>query len=102
MTFLGKLLVLVNLVLSTIMCFWAVVLYTNSVDWSNAPAKGDQPAGLLNQRKARITELQGVLPGADRSWRVARSELLEREGGRQADRDWYTQELQHVLSGATA
>ncbi len=47
MTLLGKILVFINVAASFLMLAWAAALYTNRIDWSNNPAKGDQPAGLL-------------------------------------------------------
>jgi len=101
MTGFGKLLVLVNLVLSGVMCFWALVLWANNTDHSTKAPKDGQGGGLLGQRKARITEIQAIIPQAERSWRTTRTVLLYQEDLRKADRVWYTQELQHLLTGAT-
>jgi len=71
MTLLGKLLVLFNLAVSMMAAMWALMLYTNNVDWSNAPPKSagekvEVPAGKLyepEQEIKRVGRQQGQGPG---------------------------------------
>src|SRR5437660_403008 len=62
MSLLGKILVFVNLGLSFLMAGWALSVYVNRIDFSNAPAKGDQPAGEMLGRKARVEEQKVTRP----------------------------------------
>jgi hypothetical protein len=101
MTKLGKILVFLNLVISGLMAGWALALYTNYIDWSEAPPKGVEPGGLLGQRKERIKELQAALGPPQVSWMEARTNLHRREDQRQGDLLWYQAELQHLRTGAT-
>ena len=61
MTLLAKILIFLNLVLSVLMLTWALALFTNRVDWSSNAAKGEQPAGAMVARKARVDAGQASL-----------------------------------------
>src|SRR5579884_2710931 len=101
MTTLGKVLVFCNLAVSLLMGGWALAVYSNRVDWSNAPAKGDQPAGELKVRQDRLKQLWDAVPPAEASWREAKSNLLAQEARRPIERAWYYAEVEHLRTGAT-
>jgi hypothetical protein len=101
MTFLGKLLVMINLILSMAAMTWAAGLYTNNVDWSDAPGKGEQPPGKLKVEKDKLTAGLAALVPAENGWKTSRAELLQLEERLPADRAWYAAELTHLRSGAT-
>jgi hypothetical protein len=98
MTSLGKTLVMINLFLSIAVATWALGIYNDRIDWSDAPASKDKPTeGELVRRKARIKELtdpaSGALAVAARSWNASRSLLARLDKRRTTDQAWYEQEL---------
>jgi hypothetical protein len=111
MTLLGKILVFVTVALSFVMLAWAAGLYTNRIDWSNAQAKGDQPAGQLFAREARVKEGTAAVNLANARWREAlsgndgkdkrpvRVGLLAWERRRKTDHDFYAAVLSAAISG---
>jgi hypothetical protein len=102
MTLLGKILVFIDVLLSLMALTFAVAVYTNNVDWSDSPPKGEKPAGLLNQEKAALKDALAGLPPAQASWTVARGELLRKEEQAGQARDFYAAQLKLVRSDATA
>ncbi|MGL4551267.1 MAG: hypothetical protein ACRC33_08765 [Gemmataceae bacterium] len=101
MTFIGKIFVMLNLVISLMMAAFGVGLYTSNVDWTERAAKGTEPAGLTAQRKAALKEAESAVPAVEAGWKDANEALMVREEMRQADQKWYTGELVHVRSKAT-
>jgi hypothetical protein len=102
MTRLGKFLVFFNLAFSLLLATWAFGLYANGVDWSNRPAKGDQPAGLFKVKEDQLKELgQGLAP-AQATWLEARQILREEETHLVAERKWYDDQMNHLLVIANA
>jgi hypothetical protein len=99
MTFLGKLLVFVNAVLSFLMLAWAVGVATNRVDWSNTQAKGDKPAGQLNARAERVKNAWASLGTAEYRWGSARTKLAGVEKNLVAARKVYDDELKGARVG---
>src|SRR5829696_4617070 len=100
MTFLGKIFVMVNLVISLMMATVGVGLYASSIDWSERPAKGSAPAGVAALRKAALKEaMDGIDPVAE-GWRVANEVIMDREEKRQGDQKWFAAELVHVRAKA--
>jgi hypothetical protein len=101
MTLLGKILVFLTVVLSFVMLAWAIALYTHHIDWSDAKATADRPAGELVARKARVTEANASVNLANARWREAmngndgkdnrpiHAGLLQWEKRRDGDRAWY-------------
>src|SRR5260370_37818069 len=101
MTLLGKILVLVNFGLSVMVLVWAMLLYFNHIDLSDAKGEPNKsPPGQLKLRKDRIADALAALGSADASWRENRAGVLEQEADRVADRPWYEGELKHARSGA--
>lgn len=101
MTFIGKLFVMLNLVISLMMAAFGVGLFTSGIDWTEKAAKGSDPAGLTAQRKAALKEVTDAIAPVEAGWRDANEALLVREEMRQSDQKWYTEELVHVRSRAT-
>jgi hypothetical protein len=110
MTLLGKILVFINVALSFLMLAWAAALYTNRIDWSNNPAKGDQPAGLLKAREDRVKDANASVNLANTRWREAlrgnekdkrpgHEGLLAWEKRRADDRVWYEEVVKAAGSG---
>src|SRR5262249_27723109 len=98
MTFLGKLLVMLNLALSLTLGATAFGVFTSGIDFSDTPAKGNVPAGKLAPIKADLEETLKQIPAAKASWEAARSELLVREDKRRVEREWYTQQLRKLVT----
>jgi hypothetical protein len=93
MTFIGKLFLCVNLVLSLAMATAGFAAFSSGVDWSDNAAKGAQPAGKLVAKKAEVADLGKQLALAFDSWKVAGDVLTTREDERRVERVWYTAEL---------
>lgn len=107
MTWFGKILVLLNLVLSLVMAAFALALFTTRIDWSNQKGKDGKPDGELLGRQTQTKELWAVIPQAETRWRTARTGMLALEEGkgpefkdsRTATRAWYDAELRCLQSG---
>ncbi len=106
MTLIGKLLVLCNLVLSVAAAIAALMLYANSVDYTDNPAKDqkdkpDVPAGKQWAPTQEIKKLAqaGLVP--QRAYEARLGELLDLEERRAADRPWYAEKIRHQREGAT-
>jgi hypothetical protein len=101
MTFFGKFLVILNVGLSLMMAAIAFGIYANAIDFSDKPAKDDNPAGILADRIKEVNDLMAALGPARGSWTAARKELLVEEDRRRGVRPWYARELEHLRTGAT-
>jgi hypothetical protein len=111
MTLLGKFLVFINLLLSFLMLSLAFALYTNRIDWSASPPKGDKPAGMLVARQERVKTASAALAVAGDRWRealngFAGNEARPRRDGLPAwekrladDRVWYAAQLAEARKG---
>ncbi len=102
MTRLGKFLVFFNLGFSLLLATWAFSLYANGIDWSNRPAKGDQPAGLFKVKEDQLKELGQGLPPAQAAWLEARQILRVEETQLVQDRKWYDEQMNHLFVSANA
>jgi hypothetical protein len=110
MTLLGKILVVVNVGLSFLMLSFAFAMFTNRVDFTAKPVKGDKPAGVLAARVERVKSASESVDLANARWREAlrgggadkrpiREGLLAWDKRRVEDRAWYDEELKKVISG---
>ncbi len=117
MTWFGKILVLCNLAFSVGLASWALIFYTTRIDWSDNPAKDNQPAGELVKRIEDAKAGWNGIPRAERDWVAVRAKLAAMEegstrlvldqkeykiNGRRANRQWYADEMQHLRTGANA
>jgi len=93
---------MINLALSLVMATIGFGIWVNGVDFSDNAGKGDTPAGLLKDRRTEIDSLMAGLGPAEGTRRSARKELLESEDQRRLARVWYSAELEHLRTGATA
>ncbi len=102
MTFIGKLLVFLNLALSLILATVAFGLYANRLDWTSTPAKGDQLAGLLAEREQEYKDVcsYGLRPAQLRK-ATAFASLTAVESRRPEEKKWYATQLVFVDKGAT-
>jgi hypothetical protein len=100
MTLFGKLLVLLDVLLSFLAMTWALAVYTNNIDWSDSPPKGEKPAGVLNQKKTELRDALAGIPPAEASWIAARTDLMEDESQVAGTRAFYAAELKHARSEA--
>jgi hypothetical protein len=111
MTLLGKILVFVNVLLSFLMFSLAFALYTNRIDWSASPSKGEKPAGMLVARQERVKAASAALVVAGDRWREAlngfagdatrprRDGLPAWEKRLADDRVWYAAQLAEARKG---
>jgi hypothetical protein len=98
----GKILVCTHLGLSLILATWALVIFTNRVDWTSAKGKEGKPDGLVKTRMEEYDKAakEGSRP-ADQRWRTAREQLESHEDERPRDRAWYVLQLKFLDTGAT-
>jgi hypothetical protein len=101
MTMLGKILVFVTFGLSLAMATWAIGVYSNRIDFSDAKAKGLQTAGEYEKRRVVIEALNKDLPPAEAALRSAGAALADQETRLLADRVWYHGQLEHMQEKAT-
>ena len=110
MTLIGKLLLLFNLVFSLGGLTWALVLYSNNVNYTDdgpkAPAdKPDAPelpAGKLWEVSNQIKALASNKGTEEGRLNTARTDVAKEEDRLVADRPWYLAQLERQRTGATA
>jgi len=95
MTFLGKLLVMVNVGVSLVMAYAAVALYFNGVDWGYDKAKPGEVGGLLKQKQAEIAEVQTMQAPNESAWKAARPLLWKQEEERRKARAFFVAKIDH-------
>jgi hypothetical protein len=106
MTWVGKILVLVNLAVSLILAAWALALYTGRVDWSNQRPSAERPKlGEVYQRRERIQQANGYalwdqVVTAENRWRAASRVLPYQEKALADNRTWYAAQLQELRGAA--
>jgi hypothetical protein len=101
MTFIGKLFLMLNLMLSLALMAGGTALYATRVDWTDAPAKGGAPPGVMTRKKEALKEAMATIYPAENSFKIAGAELSKLEGQRHKDREFYSAELEHVRDKAT-
>lgn len=114
MTLFGKILAVFILAISVLMATGAFAIWSNRIDWSDHPPKGQDPAGVLYERQAEVKELwDGIAAAkkdditspylsAEKDWRKSQDAVEEKERQRPNYRKWYRDELAHLRSGADA
>lgn len=103
MTWLGKILVFVNLVLSLAMAAWAFGLYTGRVDWSGKKGKtpDDPNTGQLARKQDAWRQAGDTLATAEGRFKANAPFLRRVEQQRPALAQFYARELEHLRSGAS-
>lgn len=96
----GKILVFTHFGLSLCFATWAMVLYTNRVNWTESKKPGE-PESEMTPRMAEYDRLAktGVHP-ADTRWRGARVQVARNEAGRPLEQPWYDRELAFLQKNA--
>jgi hypothetical protein len=89
MTWLGKILVLMNLVFCAVILGWATQLYLNRVDW----------IAELKKRDDRLNQMGTALQTAELRFQTNRRLYLERERIWQDNRQWYPTQLTLARTG---
>ncbi len=100
MTSLGKLLTIMNVVLSLTILAVALASFTNPVDFSDNSAKDGNPPGLFKQRAEQIRDAWEKIPGALASMKAAQKSLDDLKRYDEAHK-WFARELAHLQSGNT-
>jgi hypothetical protein len=105
MTFLGKLLVLLNLGLSWIFAAWALGLYTHRVDWAPRPKVAGAPVSQAAE-PSRIEELSGQIKAAydfqapaEVRYQANLAALQKLETQLAQQRAWYADQLHIIRTG---
>ena len=106
MTYFGKVLIFLNLMLSVIFAGWAVGIYTNRIDWAPAHTLFGDP---IEDRPGRVAILGEEVKGsggardlAEARWQYASVNLTRQEQHRIGYQQWYAQELATVRTGIGA
>lgn len=101
MTLIGKVLVLLNVVLSVAMAFWAVGVYSHYINYSTPPGRGsaEQNEGLVFQRDNQIKARQEQLAAAEARWRGPYAFLPRIAQQRANNRQWYAEQVQAMQKG---
>ncbi len=108
MTWVGKILVMINFALSLVMVAWAIGVYAQTTNYHNEkpPASPtDPPLGELAKRRERIAAKQGggglwlSVVTAEARWKLAAPELRFFEGQRPANRQWFDAQLTDLGAG---
>ncbi|HEV3258301.1 MAG TPA: hypothetical protein VG013_15585 [Gemmataceae bacterium] len=99
-TQLGKVLVVINLVLSLVLAGLALGIYTNRIDWSGPlkPVSGEAAQGELGKRKDEFQHWLTLVNSADSDWQQETAALVGVEKQRPADQKWYADQLD-ILEG---
>src|SRR5262245_4543520 len=94
---LGKILIFTHFGLSLCFATWAMVLYTNRVNWTDQKGKAGEADGELVPRMAEYDRLAktGVRP-TDARWRGARVVVAANEAARPLEQPWYKRELEFL------
>ena len=99
MTFIGKLLVMINLAISLLVAATAFGLWVGGIDWTDKAAKEGQPEGKMLALRKDIDGVLARLPLAERSWKTARVDLFAREEVRRKERMWSDTEMAKLTGG---
>src|SRR5438270_8812501 len=94
-TLLGKILVVINLVLSLVLAGLAVGVYTNRINWSGPlkPVPGQAAAGELAKHKDDFEHWLPLASGARQDWEKETVALVAVEEQRPVDQKWYAEQL---------
>lgn len=102
-TFLGKILIFFNLVLSVFFASWAIGIYTNHIDWpgtgSGAGLAGDKAQGEYTRRKTEIDERGKSAALALARWQGQTATLAALETQRPKNQQWYDARLKAMSDG---
>jgi hypothetical protein len=99
MTFIGKLLVMINLAISLLMAATAFGLYVSGIDWTDKAAKDGQPEGKMQSLRKDIDNVLARLKVAEPSWNKARIDLFAREELRRNERLFSDTEMAKLAGG---
>jgi hypothetical protein len=92
MTFLGKILVILNAVLSVFMLGWALLVYLHREQWSPSAAPAQQ-TGEVGRLNARVKELWTWLDSAEKDRQGEQAQMVKMEAFRASNQPWYTAEI---------
>src|SRR5438445_12658796 len=105
MTFIGKLFVFLNLVMSIVFAGFAVGIYTNRIDWPGRTG-GDTPAGVFQRKQDEAKQLKEGVERAQARWERVHNNLLALEDERPNQRrsrafakQFYAAELKKARDG---
>jgi len=94
MTFFGKLIVCVNVVVSLLFLAFAIGTYTQRIDWFNRrPEGGEEIKGKVSVLQAKLGDLIEAKSRAESRWTSTRTELLALEVKRPERQDYYKANL---------
>src|SRR5262249_30828880 len=101
MSFVGKLLVVLNTGLSIVFLMWAVSVYFEKVNWFTPQDAKDKQAeaGIIEKSQARLKELGSAANDAARRWGYNAYEVAVQEYNRPLRRDFYRSMLASVQTG---
>jgi hypothetical protein len=97
MTFMGKILVLVNLALSLGFAFWAFAIYSNRIDWTTT--KSADRTGEFAKRDAELQALRAALGRGEANMEEAARNVALAEDRVPKYQAWYKEQLEKLRTG---
>lgn len=101
MTFIGKLLTVLNLVIAVGMAIWMTMVFTQRPSWFDTPDSSYEQSGALTfkQMTGEIDSLGKLAAATSRNWGVAVKNLEAREKLHKSRQPGYTQRLEWARNG---
>jgi hypothetical protein len=104
MAVLGKILVLLNVLLSVLCLVFALGVFTNSINWGWKPEFhrqefGTKVASELDKRKATLQDLAESRKRYSAAWLTARAKMIKSEANIAKDQLRYVKEVERIESG---
>jgi hypothetical protein len=105
MAILGKILVLLNVLLSVLCLVFALGVFTNSINWGWKPEFqrqefGTKVASELDKRKATLQDLAESRKRFSAAWLTARAKMIKSEANIAKDQLRYVEEVDRIQKGA--
>src|SRR5262245_9215942 len=97
MSFIGKLLVVINTGLAIVFLMWAVAVYFEKVNWFTNP--DTKAVGVVEKSQAKLKTLSGGAQDAARRWGYNAYEVAVQENERPLRRDYYRGMVAAVQTG---
>jgi hypothetical protein len=99
MTLFGKILVILNLVLSLFLATWALGVYTQRIDWHSKGGGPDKIQGEIPKQRDRIDQLWRTLQTAEARWKTANAVAWVPQKQRGPLAKWYAAQLATLETG---
>jgi len=98
-TLFGKILVMLNLALSLLLCTWALGVYTNRTDWSSKEGPPEKVKGEVFRRQYQAGESWKSVVAAESRWKNGSLVVRRYEYYRPENERWYAAQLKELEDG---